>query len=77
MVLGLWDGESKDGWVASTAYSPNQVGTGYQWLKVATRISPNPAHNLQFMAAATPRAGTDWYVDQAVMVPSGSDAPAA
>jgi hypothetical protein len=74
MILGLWDDQSRS-WVASTTYASGQASTRYQWLKVASGISPNPGHTYHFLAAATLRVGTDWYIDEALMVPSGSGAP--
>jgi hypothetical protein len=76
MVLGLWDDQNRN-WAASTTYAPDQLATQYQWLKVAAGISPSPGHTFHFLAAATLRVSTDWYVDEAVMLPTGSAAPAS
>jgi hypothetical protein len=75
MILGLWD-DKTNGWVVGTSYSSDQLSTRYQWIKVASGISPDPGHTYHFLAAATYRVGTDWYIDEALMVPSGSGTPA-
>jgi len=74
MMLGLWDDQNRN-WLASTTYAPDQVATAYRWVKVAAGISSLPGHTVQFLAAATLIVGTDWYVDEAVMLLSGSAAP--
>jgi hypothetical protein len=76
MVLGLWYDQNRN-WVASTTYAPDKVATRYQWFKVATVTSPVPEHTYHFLASATLRVGTDWYVDEAVMLPAGSAFPPA
>jgi hypothetical protein len=70
MILGLWDDKDRS-WVASTTYA----STRYQWIKVAKGVSPKDGHTYHFLAAATLRVGTDWFIDEALMVPSGSAAP--
>lgn len=74
MTLGLWDDSAGD-WVGSTRYSASQVGTTYTWAKVAPGITPIVGDNVQFQASFTAPDGkatlsTDWYIDEAVMVPS-------
>jgi hypothetical protein len=66
--------------VGSKTYSPNQVGTGYSWVKVAAAIYPVSDHYIQFQAAFTAQFGpatlsTDWFVDEVAMVPVGSPPP--
>ena len=75
IVLGLWDDQARN-WIASTTYKPDQVGTSYSWIKVASAIHPAAGHSVHFLAAITLRVGTDWYVDEAVLVPTGSSPPA-
>lgn len=74
MTLGLWDDEGF-AWAGSTSYKPNQVGTTYSWVKVATGITPSENHHFQFLAAFPNDLGTDWYLDKAVLVPAGPAAP--
>ena len=71
MTLGLWDDTSGQ-WVGMTEYRANQAGTDYRWLKVAAGVTPLPGHYVVFIASFKDRLGTDWYVDQAVMVRAGS-----
>jgi len=74
MLLGVWDDQAP-GSLGSNLYQPDQIGTAYLWVKVAAGIVPTPGHNVQFIAAFMGRLSTDWYIDSAVMVPSGSTAP--
>ncbi|HET6311081.1 MAG TPA: hypothetical protein VFH00_08790 [Candidatus Nitrosotalea sp.] len=76
MTLGLWD-DQKATWVGSTKYAPAQLRTSYSWVKVAASVTPVPGHSVQFIASFEGHLGTDWYVDEAVMVPMGSSEPAA
>jgi hypothetical protein len=78
--LGLWDGT--DGvWVVSEHFAPSQAGTSYSWIKAGSGAMPKADHSVQFLATFTTRGGpatlsTDWYVDEAVLVPVGSPVPA-
>jgi hypothetical protein len=49
----------------------------YRWLKVAARVTPLSGHYVVFIASFKDRLGTDWYVDEAVMLPAGSAFPPA
>jgi hypothetical protein len=80
MTLGVWDGTAR-GWVGSKTFAPNQVGSAYSWVKVSTGLHPMPEHFVQFQASFTAQIGpatlsTDWFVDEAAMVPIGSPPPA-
>jgi hypothetical protein len=75
MMLGMWD-DTGVGWLGSTTFRANQVGTSYRWIKVAAGIVPVRGHLIQFQAYAIATLGTDWYIDTAVMAPAGSPAPA-
>jgi hypothetical protein len=79
MTLGVWDGTGR-GWVGSKTFAPNQVGSTYSWVKVSTGLHPMPEHFVQFQASFTAQFGpatlsTDWFVDEAAMVPIGSAPP--
>jgi hypothetical protein len=71
MTLGVWDDQAQ-AWLVSPGYSAKQIGTTYVWIRVATGISTIPRHTIHFLASFIYRLGTDWYVDEAVMVPSAS-----
>jgi hypothetical protein len=74
MTLGLWD-DRKSGWVGSTKYRPDQIGTSYKWVKVATSVAPRAGDSFHFMASFSEDLSTDWHIDEAMMVRSGAPAP--
>lgn len=59
------------------ALSPVQVAAHYAarllnapvWLRAATNVTPTAAHNMRFRCVTTATLGTDWFIDEAVMVP--------
>lgn len=73
MTLGLWD--VAGGWVGSNVYQANQLGADYRWVKVATDVTPVPGNSVVFLASFQGSLGTDWYVDEAVMLPTGKAYP--
>ena len=81
VTLGLWDGTARV-WVASKSFAPNGVGAGYSWVEAAAGITPLSKHYVQFLAtfttqgAPTASLSTDWFVDEAVLVPIGIPPPA-
>jgi hypothetical protein len=78
MTLGLWDYTAWQ-WVSSTTFKANQLTTSYTWVKVAKDATPPSGHRLVFIAEfANHNAAlsTDWYIDEAVLFPSGAPAPA-
>jgi hypothetical protein len=78
MTLGLWDYTAWR-WVSSTTYKANQLSTAYTWVKVGQDATPPSSHRLVFIAEfANHNAAlsTDWYIDEAVLFPSGAPAPA-
>lgn len=68
MKLGLWDSTSS-AIVASTTYKANQASTSYVWLLACAGVTPTAGHNMQFFAAPTATPGTDWFIDEAALVP--------
>lgn len=80
MTFGLWDGTAR-AWAASESFAPNKVGADYAWIKAASGISPQSKHYVQFLAtfttfgAPTASLSTDWFIDEAVLVPIGSPPP--
>ncbi|MFI5283091.1 MAG: hypothetical protein ACHQ0J_08175 [Candidatus Dormibacterales bacterium] len=80
LQLGLWDGTAQL-WAISEMVAPSQVGARYSWVKVGAGIMPKPDHAVQFLAVfaagqGTATLSTDWYFDEAVLVPIGSPPPA-
>jgi hypothetical protein len=71
MTMGVWDNQAQ-AWLASPRYSANQISTSYTWIRVAAGVTTVPRHTIHFLASFTYRLGTDWYVDEAVMVPTAS-----
>jgi hypothetical protein len=77
MVLGLWDYTAWR-WVGSTTLATNATGSGYAWVKVATGVTPVAGHRVVFIAEFANHASplsTDWYIDEAVVVPNGVSPP--
>lgn len=68
MQIGLWDSTSS-AFVSSTTYKPNQVTTGYVLYRVCTAVTPTASHNMRFRAVTVATIGTDWWVDEAFLVP--------
>jgi len=70
MTVGLWDASSTifvpSG---STTLNRNAMTTSYAWYRAATSVVPTAGHNMQFQAVTSLTLGTDWFVDEAVMVP--------
>jgi len=73
MTLGLWDATSST-FVNSTTFRANQATTGYTWLKAAGPTGPTAGHNMQFRAVTALTLGTDWFIDEAVLVPDNLQA---
>jgi hypothetical protein len=75
--LGLYDVTAGD-WLRSAIFRANQVTTSYSWLRVATDVAPAPDHNLLFLAQFSSRGvplTTDWFIDEAVVMPAGVPPP--
>lgn len=68
MTLGLWN-STDSVFVSSTTYRANQVTTGYVWYKVAAAVTPTATKSMRFRAVTALTLGTDWFIDEAVMVP--------
>jgi hypothetical protein len=77
MTLGLWDYTAWR-WVGMTTYAANSAGSGYAWVKVATGVTPVTGHRVVFLAEFANHSApltTDWYIDEAVVVPNGVSPP--
>jgi hypothetical protein len=71
MQLGLWN-PTTGAFVASTTYAPSQSAVAYgasSWLRVATAVTLPAANATQFRAVTTATLATDWFIDEAVLVP--------
>lgn len=75
MTLGLWNATTS-AFVAgsSTTVAPSAVSTSYVWLRVNTSgmIQPTAGNNMQFRAVTGATLVTDWFIDEAVLVPRRS-----
>lgn len=71
MTLGVWDDDAIK-WLTSSVVPANQASTGYSWIRVAAGVVPKPQHTLRFLASVLYGLSTDWFVDEAVMVPTTS-----
>jgi hypothetical protein len=62
-------------YMAAATFSADQANTTYSWLRIATNVIPTSGHSMRFQANVSATLTTDWYIDAAVMVPSGSPVP--
>lgn len=70
MTLGLWDATSS-AFVpsGSTTFNRTAMTTTYSWERAATAVTPTATHNMQFRAVTALTLGTDWFIDEAVLLP--------
>lgn len=75
MTLGLWDATA-GAFVtfASTTFAANQASTSYVWLRANTGsglagVTPTAGHQMRFRAVTAGTLGTDWFIDEAVLLP--------
>lgn len=68
MKIGLYNSTDST-YVASTTLKPNQVTTGYAWYTVAAGVTPTAAKSMRFRAETVATIGTDWFIDEAVLLP--------
>lgn len=75
MQLGLWD-VTAGAFVAAgqTTYKPNQSAVTYAWLQAGIAFTPTAGHSMRFRAVTTATLGTDWFIDEAVLVPASLSA---
>lgn len=74
MILGLVD-LTANHYAATSTFRPNQATTSYTWLLVASGVELNQGDVVRFQTNIARRLTTDWYVDEALLVPAGSAAP--
>lgn len=79
MTFGLWDDDANagaGGFVVggSATFRANQISTSYIWIRSnASPVTPPPGHRVRFRAVTAATLGTDWFFDEAVMVPVTSN----
>jgi hypothetical protein len=71
MTLGLVDSDVGQ-YLASVTLRPNQVGANYKWVLVGSNVTVPSGHLVKFQTNVVSRLSTDWYLDQAAVVPAGS-----
>lgn len=77
MVLGALD-ETTWGLLGATIASPNHLADSYQWVEAAHDVTQQPGHRIAFVAefhSHTSPLSTDWFVDEAMLLPAGSPPP--
>ncbi|TAN34573.1 hypothetical protein EPN29_02555 [bacterium] len=77
MTLGLFD-PTHQSWVGGTIYRASTLGTSYRWVKAVTGMVKRSGDPLVFAAEFDPHAGrlgTDWFIDEGVILPAGSPPP--
>jgi hypothetical protein len=62
-------------YIGAASLSPNQVGTASRWILVASNITPITNHPMRFQTNIAAQLSTDWYIDEAAMVPAGTVMP--
>jgi hypothetical protein len=77
MQIGLWN-STDSVFVASVTLAPNAaLLTGsivYIWIDVTGLVTPTATKNMRFRAVTTATTTTDWFFDQAALVPDQSAA---
>jgi hypothetical protein len=76
MALGVIDVTTQS-YVAATTFKPDQIRSSYGWVRAITGMVQRPGDRLMFVAV-NPNAAplsTDWFVDEALMLPAGAPAP--
>jgi hypothetical protein len=74
MILTVVDLNAGEYW-SSASFSPSQVGTTYRWMLVASNVTPVSNHALRFQVNVAAQMSTDWYIDEAAMVPASTPMP--
>jgi hypothetical protein len=74
MLLTVVDLQSNR-YMGAASFSPSQVGTTYRWMLVASNVTPASNHTIRFQTNIATQLSTDWYIDQAALVPAGTPMP--
>ena len=62
--------------MAGATFAANQAQATYDWLLVASDVVPTNGHLMRFQINIAGKLTTDWFFDEAIMVPAGSPVPA-
>lgn len=70
MTVGLWDNIAA-AYVAggSTTFNRTAMTTAYVWYRAGAGVTPTAGNAMRFRAVTALTLGTDWFIDEAVMVP--------
>lgn len=71
MLLGLVDVDTGS-YAAAEIIPPSEATTRYGWLQVDSNLTFVPGHRLRFQANIASRLSTDWFIDEAALVPAGT-----
>lgn len=70
MTLGLWNAtDSIFVPAGSTTFNRTAMTTSYAWYRAAAAVTPTATKSMRFRAVTALTLGTDWFIDEAVMVP--------
>jgi len=71
MTLGVWNNDTSAFVAAgSTTFNRTAMTTSYAWYRAANNVTLT-VNNMRFRAVTALTLGTDWMVDEAVMIPTG------
>lgn len=68
MTLQVWDPTAGSA-VVSTTFNRTSMFTTYTWIRVFQGVTLPAAHATQFRAVTALTLGTDWFIDEGVLVP--------
>lgn len=71
MTLGLWN-DTDSVFVGSTTFNRTAMTTSYAWYRAAVGVVPTATKNMRFRAVTALTLGTDWFIDEAIMVPTAN-----
>ena len=74
MVLTLVDMDAGS-YVASATVRPDEARTTYSWVRVAPNLDLSKTHQMRFQTNIAAKLSTDWFVDEAALVPAGESMP--
>jgi hypothetical protein len=77
MTLGVFDLTTQS-WIGGTTYRARTLRSSYGWVKAVTGMVQRSDDHLVFGAEFDARSGqlrTDWFIDEAVILPAGAPAP--
>ena len=74
MQVGLAD-LKRNAFASSATFRPVDAGTEYSWLIVDSNVALNSGDPVRFQTNIARRLSTDWYLDQILLVATGSAVP--